>query len=109
MWIDPFTILNVDREADDDSVKRAYLAAIKVHSPETDPEGFQRCRQAYEKIADQRVRLKHDLTRVEPTPPSVSDLFRHVVDTQKVHRPSVDQLRAVLAESANHFGMEEFE
>jgi hypothetical protein len=31
-----------------DELRRAYLRAVKAHSPERDPEGFQRVRAAYE-------------------------------------------------------------
>lgn len=107
MWIDPFTILGVDREADDDTVKRAYLAAVKVHSPEQDPAGFQRCRAAYEKLATQRERLTYCLTRVEEEPPTVNDLMPHLASSRQDHRPDVNQLRAVLAEAARNFGVEQ--
>jgi curved DNA-binding protein CbpA len=109
MWIDPFTILGVDRQADDAAVKRAYLEAVKAHSPEQDPEGFQRCRAAYEKIASKRQRLAYCLTRLEREPPPVTDLLRHLMDNRQQRRPNADHLRAVLAETAGTIAAEDLD
>lgn len=35
-----------------DAVRKAYVALIKVHKPERDPEGFQRVRQAYDQAKE---------------------------------------------------------
>jgi tetratricopeptide (TPR) repeat protein len=41
-------VLNITETDDKDAVKRAYMAALKQHNPEDDPEGFARVRAAYE-------------------------------------------------------------
>ncbi|MEO7096502.1 MAG: J domain-containing protein, partial [Polyangiales bacterium] len=43
-------VLAVDREADAETVRRAYARAVRLHKPERDPEGFQRVRAAYELV-----------------------------------------------------------
>ncbi|MEM9070753.1 MAG: J domain-containing protein [Myxococcota bacterium] len=45
-----YEILGVEPGTDAKKARRAYLRLIKVHKPETDPEGFQRIREAYERI-----------------------------------------------------------
>lgn len=45
---DPFTILGVSRDADEDALKRAYVAKIKIFRPDRSPDEFQRVRRAYE-------------------------------------------------------------
>jgi hypothetical protein len=40
--------LGLDPDSDADSTRRAYLRLIKERRPESDPEGFQRAREAYE-------------------------------------------------------------
>jgi hypothetical protein len=40
--------LDVTPEASADEVRRAYLRKVKQHKPERDPDGFRRCREAYE-------------------------------------------------------------
>ena len=45
----PWQILNLDPDtATEKEVKTAYARLIKVHRPDSDPEGFQRVREAYE-------------------------------------------------------------
>jgi len=59
--------LGITAAADAQTARRAYLKLIKVRKPETDPEGFQRARRAYERITAQ-------LDRGEPQPVSTSVL-----------------------------------
>lgn len=48
---DARALLGVDPEAGPEAIRRAYLRACKKHRPETDPEGFQRVRAAYELLS----------------------------------------------------------
>ncbi len=59
--MDPYILLNLNDDADDALVKAAYLTAVHAHPPERDPEMFEAVRAAYEQIASQRQRLKHQL------------------------------------------------
>lgn len=47
-----FEILELPAGADRKTARRAYLRLLKTHKPERDPEGFQRIRAAYDRIAD---------------------------------------------------------
>jgi hypothetical protein len=44
--------LGVERGANPDEIRRAYLRGVKAHRPEVDPEGFQRLRAAYERLTE---------------------------------------------------------
>ena len=51
---DPWQILSLSpTEATEKDVKIAYAKLIKIHRPDTDPEGFQRVRMAYEEALEQ--------------------------------------------------------
>jgi len=51
---DPWQILSLSRmEATEKDVKAAYAKLIKVHRPDSDPEGFQRVRAAYESALEE--------------------------------------------------------
>ena len=64
MQEDPFLILGLDEDADDDEViKRAYLMLVRQFSPERDPARFQDIRTAYEAVRDRRGRLRVRLLR----------------------------------------------
>jgi curved DNA-binding protein CbpA len=53
---DPFAVLGLEPDADDEAVRRAYRAALRAHPPASDPEGFKRVRAAYEALRDGEAR-----------------------------------------------------
>lgn len=85
---DPFAVLGVDEQTDDATLRQAYLDRVRQHPPETDPENFERVRDAYnaidseekrnrwrllsprplEGIAELERRLRTELRRVGPKP-----------------------------------------
>jgi len=55
-----YELLNVERGADANQIKRAYFSAVKLHSPDSDPEGFKAIRVAYETLIDPKSRAGYD-------------------------------------------------
>jgi curved DNA-binding protein CbpA len=55
-----YEVLGVPREADERQIKRAYFALIRKHPPETDPEQFQKIREAYEVLSRSESRREYD-------------------------------------------------
>ena len=55
-----YELLNIERGADANEIKRAYFSAVKLHSPDSDPEGFKAIRLAYETLYDQKKRAEYD-------------------------------------------------
>lgn len=50
---DDWKILGLEGPTDDlVSVKRAYAVRLRIHRPDSDPEGFQRLREAYERVLE---------------------------------------------------------
>ncbi|MFV1958348.1 MAG: J domain-containing protein [Planctomycetota bacterium] len=76
--MNPYEVLDITEEADDEAVHRAYLAAVRRHPPDRDPDAFARIRDAYEMLrrAEQRTAMRifgvpevealEDLERVLP-------------------------------------------
>jgi curved DNA-binding protein CbpA len=58
---DPYRVLDVPQTADDDTIRAAYLAAIRACPPERDRQRFEQVRAAFEAIASERQRLAHAL------------------------------------------------
>jgi DnaJ-class molecular chaperone len=56
-----YMMLDLDPTASDEEIREQYLALIKAHPPEHDPEGFQDVTQAYERIKDRHARIRHQL------------------------------------------------
>ena len=57
--MNPYLVLKISPEANDQEIRRAYLAAIKKAAPDTDPQFFQTIQEAYEKIKDPSSRNRH--------------------------------------------------
>lgn len=74
---DPYRLLGVPPSADDETIRAAYLAAIRNCPPERDRDRFERVRAAYESIAHARDRLVHTLFDTSvPTPQEVVERLR---------------------------------
>ena len=58
---DPFTVLGVPADADDEAVRRRYLELARAFPPEQQPERFARIRAAYEKVKDLDGRVRYRL------------------------------------------------
>jgi len=55
-----YDVLGVSRDADSAAIKRAYFNAVKVHTPDKEPEMFKTVRAAYETLFDQKKRAEYD-------------------------------------------------
>jgi len=70
--INPYAVLGVGPEADDDQIRAAYLGKVKQFPPERDPAVFEQIRDAYELLRDRRRRAQYRLFSVNPDAPLVS-------------------------------------
>jgi curved DNA-binding protein CbpA len=61
MMIDPYSILGVESDADDESIRRRYLELVKQFPPDHHPEKFAAIRGAYERLKDLDARVRHRL------------------------------------------------
>ncbi|MEO5369493.1 MAG: J domain-containing protein [Magnetococcus sp. DMHC-1] len=59
--VDPYKILGVGVDADDEAIRKAYLRLVREFPPERDSERFQVIRRAYETLENQRKRLEYQL------------------------------------------------
>jgi curved DNA-binding protein CbpA len=58
---DPFEILGLTVDSDDEAIRRRYLELVKQYSPEHHPEKFASIRQAYDSLKDLDTRLRYRL------------------------------------------------
>ena len=70
---DPYRLLGVAADADDDAIRAAYLAAVRACPPERDRQRFEQVRAAYEAIATAPKRMAHAL--FDATLPSQADML----------------------------------
>jgi curved DNA-binding protein CbpA len=81
--MDPFAVLGLDENADDEAVRAAYLHALRLSPPDRDPEGFRRIREAYEALRDVESRLT--LRLFGPTPLTNLDELLDAFPTERCH------------------------
>lgn len=58
---DPYSVLGVPEDADDDVIRARYLELIRTFPPEQNPEKFSDVRVAYEKLRDLDSRVRYRL------------------------------------------------
>jgi curved DNA-binding protein CbpA len=58
---DPYAVLGLPADCDDDAIRRRYLQLVREFSPEHHPEKFAAVRQAYESLRDLNTRLRYRL------------------------------------------------
>ena len=58
---DPYAVLGLPADADDEAIRRRYLELVKQFSPEHHPEKFAAVRRAYESLRDLETRLRYRL------------------------------------------------
>ena len=58
---DPYAVLGLPPDSDDEAIRRRYLELVRRFSPEHHPERFAAVRAAYESLRDLDTRLRHRL------------------------------------------------
>lgn len=92
--MNPYTVLNVPLDADDRTIRQAYLEAVKVDSPETSPDRFREIREAYDSIRTESLRYDYHLKWRKNCGDSPVDAFllylnRHRASTKPVPFPEM--------------------
>jgi curved DNA-binding protein CbpA len=58
---DPYEVLGLSTESDDEAIRRRYLELVRQFPPEHHPERFAEIRAAYESLRDLNTRLRFRL------------------------------------------------
>src|SRR5580704_15760372 len=58
---DPYEVLGLPSDSDDDTIRRRYLELVRQFPPEHQPQKFAAIRAAYEALRDLNTRLRHQL------------------------------------------------
>ena len=93
---DPFAVLGVSDDADDETIRRRYLALVRAFPPDREPERFQVFRRAYEAISGKRERLERKLLHTSTAALSRLKLHCLAASGSRQQRPSQAAVGAVL-------------
>jgi curved DNA-binding protein CbpA len=92
---DPYNVLGLPPEADDEAVRRRYLELVRQFPPERHPEKFGAVRAAYESLRDPDARLRQRL--FEPgRQDSIDALFEELACQTARRRLSLEALLATV-------------
>lgn len=82
--MNPFDVLAISADADDETVRKAYLDLVRRFSPDIHPTEFKRINRAYEAIRDEKARLTHYLFNTEtPAPSPFQTLVEHYLGSSE--------------------------
>jgi curved DNA-binding protein CbpA len=92
---DPFVILGVPDDADDEAIRRRYLEQVRTYTPEHHPERFAAIRKAYEQVRDLNRRVSHRLFEQGRTD-SIDGIIEEITCRSPRRRPGLAGLTASL-------------
>ena len=68
-WDKARAVLGVGADATDEQLRAAYLAKVREHPPDRDPEAFERVRDAYDQLRDPLLRARQVMGGPSPMAP----------------------------------------
>ena len=92
---DPYAVLGLPADSDDETIRRRYLELVRQFSPEHHPEKFAAVRAAYESLRDLETRLRHRLFEAGKNE-SVDTLIEELTCRRARRRLSLDTLLTTL-------------
>jgi curved DNA-binding protein CbpA len=92
---DPYAVLGLPADSDDDTIRRRYLELVRQFSPEHHPEKFAAVRRAYESLRDLNTRLRYRLFEAGKNE-SVDALIEEVTCRSSRRRLSLETLLSLV-------------
>jgi curved DNA-binding protein CbpA len=92
---DPYTVLGLPADSDDETIRRRYLELVKEFSPERHPEKFGAVRQAYECLRDEGKRLRYRLFEAGKDE-SIEAIIKEISCRSSRPRVSLEKLLSLL-------------
>lgn len=88
-----YQLLGVAKDADDQTIRKAYLGLVKKFPPERDPDQFKRITRAYGAIKDRRSRVASKLMGTHAAYPLWTDALEDFLVLQRETKVSVPGLK----------------
>ena len=95
---DPYAVLGLPPESDDETIRRRYLELVRQFPPEHQPEKFAAIRAAYENLRDLNTRLRYRLFEAGKKD-SVDAIIEEITCRSPRRRVSLKTLLSVLHKS----------
>ena len=101
---DYYEILGVDEDASQQDIKRAYFRLIRSHTPDADPEGFMRIREAYEAL---RSGKKPDGPRFAALTDPIAETVRGEIE-KVLHTENMARVAELAEYASKHYPNEPY-
>jgi curved DNA-binding protein CbpA len=95
---DPYSVLGLPPDSDDETIRRRYLELVRQFSPEHHPDRFAAIRRAYENLRDLDTRLRYRLFEAGKHE-SVDAIIEEIICRSPRRRVSLETLLAVTRKS----------
>jgi curved DNA-binding protein CbpA len=92
---DPYHVLGLPADSDDETIRRRYLELVRQFSPERHPEKFAAIRSAFEDLKDVNTRLRRRLFEFGQNE-SVDAIIEDLACRSQRRRLSLEELLTVL-------------
>jgi curved DNA-binding protein CbpA len=92
---DPYQVLDLPADSDDEAIRRRYLELVRQFSPEKHPEKFAAVRAAYEKLKDLDTRLRYRLFEAGKNE-TIEAIIEELACRTKRRRVSLETLLSML-------------
>ena len=102
---DAYKVLGVNADASPEEIKRAYFRLIRQHTPDRDPEEFQKIRRAYETLRDGEAQEREEkaLNLEIPSDPMGEKMMDQIVTC--CQRNDYERAIATAQEAMRVFGL----
>ena len=99
--MDPYAVLGIAHDADDATIRRAYLELVRQFPPERAAERFTEINEAYNKVKEKRSRLEYYLFNRETRFNSPFEvLISHFAIAGKRKPPTFEEIKEYLKKCA---------
>ena len=99
--MNPYDVLGIAGDANDASIRRAYLALVKRYPPERYPDKFKQITEAYNSLKNEKSRLEYYLFNRETRFNSPFEvLLSHFATVDKRRPPKFDEMKEYLRKCA---------
>jgi curved DNA-binding protein CbpA len=95
MVTDPYQVLGLAGDSDDEAIRRRYLKLVREFPPEHHPEKFTAIRAAYESLRDLTTRVRHRLFVPEQTD-SIEAIIEELACQNSRRRLSLQTLLSIV-------------
>ena len=101
--MNPYEVLGISPNANDEAVRKAYLMLVRKFPPDASPDEFKIISNAYELVKDEKARLNYYLFNQEvPADSPFQTFVQYIMRFGERKPPNFDQMKEFLRKCAKN-------